>query len=64
VRLLVDGVGAYLGGHTKFRSLSAATSVRLKIKQNHLVTGWLLNDSGGVRLQGGWNMGFLENRDR
>jgi PAS domain S-box-containing protein len=31
---------------------SNLTSVRLKIKQNHLVIGRLLNGSGGVRLQG------------
>ena len=44
--------------------LFGITSVRLKIKQNHLVVGWWCNSSGGVRLQGARNIGFLENRDR
>jgi len=33
-------------------SLSSCSSVRLKIKQNHLVIGWWFNGSGSVRLQG------------
>jgi hypothetical protein len=36
----------------KSHSVCNITSVRLKIKQNHLVIGRLLNGSGGVRLQG------------
>ena len=33
-------------------NLYNTTSVRLKIKQNHLVIGWQCNGSGSIRLQG------------